>query len=85
MLPSFPLTLIDQTYTVEYNRNGSPWKGFIIGRLTSSNDRFVANTGDAKTIEQLSSGNYEPIGKTGWVKRGDGGRNLFTIMQSANL
>lgn len=74
-----------ETYTVEFNRNGTPSKGFIVGRLTRSNHRFVANTGNAKTLEQLSSGNSEPVGRIGWVKRGDRGRNLFTFEPDANL
>ncbi|CAD6591207.1 MAG: hypothetical protein ASARMPREDX12_005031 [Alectoria sarmentosa] len=82
------LTLTCQTYTVEYNRNGTPKIGFIVGRLTSSgNERFVANTGNAKTLEQLSSEKDEPIGRVGWVDGGDGGRNLFTFdfEERANL
>ncbi|KAK3170682.1 hypothetical protein OEA41_002764 [Lepraria neglecta] len=50
-----------ETYTVEFNRNGAPSKGFIVGRLTSNNHRFVANTSDARSLEQLSSGTREPI------------------------
>lgn len=79
------LTLTYQTYTVEYNRNGTPRIGFIVGRLTSSNERFVANTGNAKTLEQLSSGKDEPIGRIGWVSGGDGERNVFTFEERANL
>ena len=80
------LTLTHQTYTVEYNRNGTPKIGFVVGRLTSSsNERFVANAGNAKTLERLSSGKDEPIGRVGWVSGGDGGRNLFTFEERANL
>ncbi|CAF9935218.1 MAG: hypothetical protein ALECFALPRED_006337 [Alectoria fallacina] len=75
----------EATYTVEYNRNGTPKIGFIVGRLTSSNERFVANTGNAKTLEQLSSAENEPIGRAGWVGGGGGGRNLFTFEERANL
>ena len=60
-------------------------KGFVVGRLTGNDLRFVANTGNVKTLEQLSSGNSEPIGKRGWVRRGDGVRNLFVFEQNANL
>lgn len=74
-----------ETYTVEFNRSGAPAKGFIVGRLTRSNDRFVANTGNTKTLQQLSSGNSEPIGRVGWVKRSNEGGNLFTFEQSAKL
>ena len=79
------LSLIGQTYTVEFNRNGTPSKGFVVGRLTGSDHRFVANTGNAKTLEQLSSGNSEPIGRVGWVRSGDSGRNLFVFERNANL
>ena len=74
---------IGQTYTVEFSRNGTPSKGFIVGRLTGSDHRFVANTGNAKTLEQLSNSNSEPIGRVGWVRSGDSGRNLF--VRNANL
>ncbi|CAF9914683.1 hypothetical protein IMSHALPRED_001978 [Imshaugia aleurites] len=74
-----------ETYTVEFNRNGTPSKGFVVGRLTGSDHRFVANTGNAKTLEQLSSGNSEPIGRVGWVRSGDSGRNLFVFERNANL
>ena len=74
-----------QTYTVEFNRNGTPSKGFIVGRLTSNNHRFVANTSDARSLEQLSSGTREPIGRTGWVKSDDLGRNLFVFGDLSRL
>ncbi len=79
------LTFIDQTYTVEFDRSGTPAKGFVVGRLASNNHRFVANTGTARSLEQLSSGNREPIGRAGWVRKGDEGRNLFGWRQGANL
>ena len=84
-LPDIPLIFTNQTYTVEFNRSGAPAKGFIVGRLTRSNDRFVANTGNTKTLQQLSSGTSEPIGRVGWVKRSNEGGNLFTFEQSAKL
>ena len=76
---------IDQTYTIEYNRKNIPAKGFVVGRLTSNDQRFVANTGNIKTLEQLSSGNSEPIGRKGQVRRDDGGRNLFWFEENAKL
>lgn len=79
------LTFVDQTYTVEFDRNGAPIKGFVVGRLASNDHRFVANAGDAKTLEQLSSRVREPIGRVGWVNSGDKGRNFFTFQKSANL
>lgn len=77
-----------QTYIVDFDRQGAPSKGFVIGRLSSEPEtRFVANAGDAKTLEQLVSRTKEPIGRLGWVS-GDGngkGRNLFVFDRGANL
>ncbi len=66
-----------QTYTVEFNRDGSPSRGHIVGRLKTNGHRFLANHGDMATLQQLSSGLSEQIGKSGWVKAGDKDRNLF--------
>ena len=74
-----------QTYTVEFNRNGTPSKGFIVGRLKDNDHRFVANAGDTKTLEQLSSRVQEPIDRTGWVKRNDDGRDLFVFDRGAKI
>ena len=74
-----------KTYTVEYGRNGAPSIGFIVGRLTSNDHRFVANADDSRTLEQLSSRVKEPIGRIGWVRSGEKGKNLFVFEQSANL
>ena len=62
-----------------------PAKGFVVGRLTSNDERFVANTGNIKTLEQLSSREIEPIGRIGRVRKGDGGRNLFWFEENAKL
>lgn len=74
-----------QTYTVEFDREGSPVKGFVVGRLIGNEHRFVANTGNEKTLEQLSNGKCEPIGKMGWVGKGDEGKNIFMFGQRASL
>lgn len=75
-----------QTYTVEFNRDGTPLRGHIIGRLRGNGHRFIANHGDATTLQQLASGTREPIGRTGWVKNeGAKGRNLFNLQESAKL
>ena len=71
-----------QTYTIEFKRDNSPGKAFIIGRLDNGH-RFVANQGDGQTLNQLASWTEEPIGKRGLVKAVDG-RNLF-FLQSAKL
>ena len=78
-------TPVDQTYTVEYNRENMPAKGFVVGRLTSNNERFIANTGNIKTLEQLSSREIEPIGRIGRVRRSEDGRNLFWFEENAKL
>ncbi|KAJ5375868.1 hypothetical protein N7517_007874 [Penicillium concentricum] len=71
-----PIPLIDfeakgpgriETYTVEFNRDGTPSRAYIIGRLTNNNHRFLANEGDRSTLLRLSSRNEEPIGKLGTV------------------
>ncbi|KAL2042488.1 hypothetical protein N7G274_004981 [Stereocaulon virgatum] len=74
-----------ETYTAEFNRNGTPSKGFIVGRLISNDHRFVANTGDIKSLEQLAIGSREPIGRTGLVRGGDSGRNLFVFDEISKL
>ncbi|KAF2096988.1 acetyl-CoA acetyltransferase [Rhizodiscina lignyota] len=76
-----------ETYTVEFDRDGAPLRGYIIGRLTKSGHRFLANHGDARTLTELTSRTKEPIGRKGWVK-GDPekkGRNLFTLEERASL
>lgn len=76
---------IPQTYTVEFNRNNTPAKGFIVGRLTINNHRFVANAADATTLEQLSSRFIDPIGRLGYVRTDADGRNLFALNQGPKL
>ncbi|KAL1982976.1 hypothetical protein VTN96DRAFT_591 [Rasamsonia emersonii] len=60
-----------ETYTVEFNRSGSPEKGFIVGRLKDTGERFVANHADAESLARLagssSSSEFEPIGQTVFV------------------
>ena len=70
---------------MEYNRNGTPSIGFVIGRLTANDHRFIANSGDQKTLEQLASSVQEPIGRLGWVHVGEDGRNLFSFDGGARL
>lgn len=65
-----------KTYTVEFNRDGSPRLGHIVGRLRASGHRFVANHGNDATLAKLADTAFEPIDLLGVVKKGDG-RNLF--------
>ena len=61
-------------------------KGFIIARsLDGRKERFVANAGSTRTLEQLASQVKEPIGRVGWVQTDGNGRNLFHFDNSANL
>ncbi|KAM3065366.1 hypothetical protein ACMFMG_011510 [Clarireedia jacksonii] len=76
-----------ETYTVQYSRGNEPERGFIIGRLKDTGERFIANTGDAATLKMLVRDNdKEVIGKEGWVWREeDGDRNLFGFERGARL
>jgi hypothetical protein len=69
-----------QTYTVEFNRDGSPQNGFVVGRLKSNGHRFLANHADDATLKQLCSQDVEPIGRTGKVKPSQDGRNVFSFV-----
>lgn len=68
-----------ETYTVEYNRDGSPLRGYIVGRLKKDGHRFIANHADEQTLRQLSGWEVEPIGRSGRVKIVEGGRNVFAL------
>lgn len=73
-----------KTYTVEFNRDGSPLRGHIIGRLNNDH-RFLANDGDESTLKQLAGSLKEQVGKKGWVRTEDDGRNLFVFDKEAKL
>jgi hypothetical protein len=70
-----------QTYTVEFNRDGSPRRGHVVGRLKSNGHRFLANHGNTTTLLQLSSITHEQIGQAGTVQRDPekAGRMLFFL------
>ncbi|PSN63113.1 hypothetical protein BS50DRAFT_530735 [Corynespora cassiicola Philippines] len=76
-----------ETYTVEFERDGSPLRGYIIGRLKRSGDRFLANHGDENTLRQMAAGRGEIIGKTGSVRQDDRrkGRALFIFNQDSRI
>ncbi|KAH6722885.1 hypothetical protein BKA61DRAFT_533552 [Leptodontidium sp. MPI-SDFR-AT-0119] len=76
---------IIETYTVEFERDGTPRRGHIVGRLKSNGHRFLANHGDDMTLQQLSSTSKEPVGRSGWVVAGEDERNLFTFTQAGKL
>ncbi|KAK1762795.1 thiolase [Phialemonium atrogriseum] len=74
-----------ETYTVEFDRQGSPRMGHIVGRLTGNGHRFIANHGDESTLRKLADPSVEPIGRSGFVKRGVEGKNLFYFGSEAKL
>lgn len=68
-----------ETYTVEFNRDGSPLRGYVVGRLKKTGHRFISNHADESTLKQLSSWEVEPIGRSGKVKTAEDGRSLFAL------
>jgi hypothetical protein len=70
---------------VDFDRDGSLLRGYIVGRLKKNGHRFLANHGDESTLKQLASNVKEPIGRSGWVKTGEDGRNLFIFEKSGKL
>ena len=74
-----------ETYTVEFNRDGTPETGLVIGRMWNNGHRFIANHADERTLLQLASGTKEPIGRRGLVRTGEDGRNLFSFEKSVKL
>lgn len=79
-----------ETYTVEFKRDGKPATAFIIGRSKASGRRFVANHGDQRTLQQLSSAFEEQVGKEGYVKternaEGEPMRNAFFLGPRSEL
>lgn len=73
-----------ETYTVEFGRDGSPKKAFVLGLLRDGR-RCLANEADEATLKTLSSGEKEPIGRRGFVKSAGDGRNVFSFAGSANI
>ncbi len=59
--------------------------GIIAAFLARNGHRFIANHGDESTLQQLASKSKEPIGRSGRVRQGDDGRNLFSFDQGARL
>lgn len=76
-----------ETYTVEFGRDGSPLRGYVVGRLRGNNKRFLANHGDESTLRHMASGVGEIVGKSGWVWQDTAkkGRSLFAFEKPAKL
>lgn len=75
---------IVETYTVDYNRDGSPLRGHVVGRLKNGH-RFLANHADEETLRKLCSWEVEPINQSGRVSVGPEGRNVFSFGELAKL
>jgi hypothetical protein len=69
---------------VDHDRSG-PKLGHVVGRLTETGQRFIANHADEFTLSTIVSTQTEPIGMKGFVEFGSGGKNLFTIRPSVKL
>ncbi|WEW58666.1 hypothetical protein PRK78_004134 [Emydomyces testavorans] len=65
-----------ETYTIEFNRDGTPFQGYVVGRLKRNNHRFIAHHADEISLKQLCSTSEEQIGRSGYVTS-DGERNVF--------
>ncbi|RMZ77563.1 hypothetical protein DV737_g4291, partial [Chaetothyriales sp. CBS 132003] len=86
---------IIETYTVEFNRDGTPLRGHVVGRLKKNADgtaagpargaRFLANHGDEATLRQLSSTTEEPIGRSGWVRRATAADGFGDDVEARNV
>ncbi|KAF2705373.1 hypothetical protein K504DRAFT_388115 [Pleomassaria siparia CBS 279.74] len=76
-----------ETYTVEFARDGSPLRGYVVGRLRGNGKRFLANHGDEATLRQLASSTVEAIGRAGSVRQDASrkGRGLFVFSHAAKL
>ncbi|KAJ4345327.1 uncharacterized protein N0V89_011457 [Didymosphaeria variabile] len=76
-----------ETYTVEFNRDGTPLRGYIVGRLKSNGNRFLANHGDESTLRQMAEGAGEIVGKSGWVGQDTErkGRSLFSFEKLSRI
>ncbi|KAM0712404.1 hypothetical protein Q7P37_011500 [Cladosporium fusiforme] len=68
-----------ETYTVEYARDNTPLRGYVVGRLVANNRRFLANHADELTLRALSSLAEEQVGRSGSVWTVEGGRNVFAL------
>ncbi|EDU50753.1 acetyl-CoA acetyltransferase [Pyrenophora tritici-repentis Pt-1C-BFP] len=56
-----------ETYTVEFGRDGTPLRGFVVGRVKEGGERFLANHGDEATLKIMAGGKGEIVGKSGFT------------------
>ena len=65
-----------ETYTVIFDRDGSPERGIVLGRLADGR-RFIANTpAERRLLEDMTK--RDVIGEKGSVRR-DGDINVFSL------
>jgi acetyl-CoA C-acetyltransferase len=71
-----------ETYTVFYDREGSPRQGVIVARSTHGS-RFIAKVpeGDRTAIQWLTSGEQEPVGAAGIAVKGADGDTWWRMSQ----
>jgi acetyl-CoA C-acetyltransferase len=68
-----------ETYTVEFDREGAPARGYVIGRTPEGTRSGVrVSKTDRATLDALVDPEGDPIGRTGQVVA-DGDRRLFTL------
>ena len=65
-----------ETYTLEYDRNGTPSTGVVIGRLSQGGERFVARTEnrDVSTLQAMHD--IDPLGRSIRVRPVEGGNRF---------
>ena len=65
-----------ETYTVEYERDGRPRGGVVVGRLHDGGRRFLARVApdDAATLAALAD--EDPLGRTVTVTSGEKGNRV---------
>eukprot|EP00943_MAST-04B_sp_MAST-4B-sp1_P008317 g8317.t1 len=70
-----------ETYTIMCDRNSQPERGIIIGRLTATNERFVANLSrnDIRSMNVLLE--QDSIGIKGMVSTNSSGKSVFKIIE----
>lgn len=69
-----------ETFTVDFDREGGPYLGIVIGRLPGG-ERFLSNvlSDDPASLWALVDPGSEPIGRAGYVRNDGKGRNLFSF------
>ncbi|KAF1959456.1 hypothetical protein CC80DRAFT_586012 [Byssothecium circinans] len=79
--------VVVETYTVEFNRDGSPLRGHIVARLKSNGKRVLANHGDESTLRQMAGATAEIVGRSGWVRQDSErrGRGVFMFEKSSKM